>query len=157
MAVICGIPGISTNDERLNGFAAGLKDEGRSIKSRYVAPGDFTHEHGLRALQRLVKLKTPPTAVFCVNDLIAFGVLNAARSLGLRVPEDLWVVGYDDIDMAAWQSHSLSTVKQRLDDMAGAAVEPLLSRIEDPERAPTTLRFPSQLAIRGTTDHRPSA
>lgn len=156
VAVVCGLPGISTNDERLNGFVAGLKDEGRSVKARNIVTGDFTHAHGMAAIQRLMALKAPPTALFCVNDLLAFGVLDGARALGLRVPEDLWVVGYDDIDMSSWNSHDLTTVRQRLDDMAGAAVELLLERIADPERTQTTLRFPSRLTIRGSTANTPA-
>jgi len=154
--VVCGVSGVSTNDERLNGFTAGLKDEGCSIKSRNVIAGDFSHEHGMKALQRLMAMKDPPTAIFCVNDLLAFGVLDGAHALGVAVPEDLWVVGYDDIPMAGWQSHDLTSVKQRLDDMAGAAVELLLDRIAGAEGAPTTLRFPSQLTIRGSTANAPS-
>jgi LacI family transcriptional regulator len=97
--------------------------------------------------------KVIPTAIFCVNDLLAFGVLNGARAAGVRVPEDLWVVGFDDIDMSSWLSNSLTTVKQRLDDMANAAVELLLGRIADQDRHPTVLRFPSQLMVRRTTDN----
>lgn len=155
VGVVCGLSGVSTNDERLKGFMAGLADEGSSIKSRNVIAGDFTHEHGMKALRRLMAMKSPPTAIFCVNDLLAFGVLDEARALGIDVPKDLWVVGYDDIPMAAWQSHDLTSVRQRLDDMAGAAVELLMDRIASAERAPTTLRFPSQLTIRGTTANTP--
>jgi LacI family transcriptional regulator len=156
VGVVCGVPGISTNDERLSGFIAGLKDEGQTIKSRNIVTGDFTHAHGMRALAKLMALKVPPTAIFCVNDLLAFGVLSGAGLHGLNVPADLWVVGYDDIAMSSWHCHDLSTVKQRLDDMAGATVELLLARIADRDRNPTTLRFPSQLAIRGSTDNKPT-
>lgn len=155
VAVICGLPGVSTNGDRLNGFLAAVREGGGSLKSHYVVQGDFTHQHGVEAFQRLMALKTPPTAIFCVNDLIALGVLDAARTLGIRIPQDVWIVGYDDIDMASWPSHDLSTVKQRLDDMARAAVELLLERIAEPERAPSFLRFPSQLIIRGSTNCQP--
>jgi LacI family transcriptional regulator len=156
VGVVCGIPGVSTNDERLNGFLSEMKSGGQTPRSRNVIAGDFTHAHGMQALAKLMSLKSPPTAIFCVNDLLAFGVLNGASAHGLKVPEDLWVVGYDDIDMSSWHSHDLSTVKQRLYDMARASVELLLARIDNPERTPTTLRFPSQLVIRGSTGNKPA-
>ena len=153
VGVVCGIPGVSTNDERYNGFVAGAKSAGITIRSSNTVAGDFTHSHGVTAFNRLMTQKVIPTAIFCVNDLLAFGVLNGARAAGVRVPEDLWVVGFDDIDMSSWQSNSLTTVKQRLDDMANAAVELLLGRIADQDRHPTVLRFPSQLMVRRTTDN----
>jgi LacI family transcriptional regulator len=153
VGVICGLDGVSTNNERYSGFIAGAKAAGITVRSSGSLAGDFTHAHGYRAFERLMSQKVPPTAIFCVNDLLAFGALNGAKAAGVRVPEDVWVVGFDDIDMASWPSNSLTTVKQRLDDMANAAVELLLGRIDDPRRQPSTLRFPSQLVIRGTTDN----
>jgi LacI family transcriptional regulator len=152
VGVICGLDVVSTNNERYSGFLAGAKAAGITV-SPSGTTGDFTHAHGYRAFERLMSQKVPPTAIFCVNDLLAFGALNGAKAAGLRVPEDVWVVGFDDIDMASWPSNSLTTVKQRLDDMANAAVELLLGRIDDPGRQPSILRFPSQLVIRGTTDN----
>lgn len=153
VGVVCGLDGVSTNNERYSGFVAGAKRAGITVRSNSAIRGDFTHAHGALAFERLMAQKVTPTAIFCVNDLLAFGVLNGAKAAGVRVPDDLWVVGFDDIDMSSWPSNSLTTVKQRLDDMSNAAVELLLGRIEDPDRNPTVLRFPSQLVIRGSTNN----
>lgn len=155
LAVIGGLRGVSTNDERYRGFVRGAAEAGLTVRSRNAIMGDFTQDHGYQAFERLMTSKNPPDAIFCVNDLLAFGVLNGARARGIKIPEDLWLVGYDDTTMSSWQSHDLTTVRQRLDDMARAAVELVLDRIEHPEGEPTTLRFPSRLIIRGTTDHQP--
>lgn len=155
VAMICGLKGVSTNDDRARGFLLGLADHGKSIKARNTIVGDFTHEHGMAALERLFRSRgSHPDAIFCVNDLIAFGALDEARTLGIAVPNDVWVMGYDDISMAAWRSYDLSSVKQRLDDMSRAAVELLMARITDRKRSPAVLRFPSNLTVRGSTDNR---
>jgi LacI family transcriptional regulator len=155
LAVIGGLRGVSTNDERCSGFVQGASEAGLAVRARNILMGDFTEDHGYQAFKRLMASKNPPNAIFCVNDLLAFGVLNSARALGIKVPEELWLVGYDDTTMSSWQSHDLTTVRQRLDDMARAAVELVLDRIEHPEGEPTTLRFPSRLIIRGSTDRQP--
>ncbi len=155
LAVIGGLAGVSTNDERLAGFTQAASAEGLQVKARSTILGDFTEEHGRAAFERLMASKNPPNAVFCVNDLLAFGALNAACALGVKIPDDVWLVGYDDTTMSAWQTHDLTTVHQRLDDMARAAVELLLDRIESPGNEPTELRFPSRLIVRGSTNNRP--
>lgn len=155
LAVIGGVTGVSTNDERLTGFVKAAAAEGLQVRARNIILGDFTEEHGRQAFERLMTSKNPPNAIFCVNDLLAFGALNSARALGVKIPDDVWLVGYDDTSMSAWQVHDLTTVRQRLDDMARAAVELLLDRIEDPDSETTSLRFPSRLIVRGTTDRQP--
>lgn len=155
LAVIGGLPGVSTNDERVAGFTRGAAVEGITVKARNTILSDFTQEHGRLAFERLIAGKNPPNAIFCVNDLLAFGALNGARAAGVKIPGDVWLVGYDDTSMSSWQSYDLTTVRQRLEDMARATVELLLDRIDDRGGEPATLRFPSRLIIRGTTDHQP--
>lgn len=155
LAVIGGLPGVSTNDERCGGFVHGAMQAGLSVGGRKSLFGDFTQEHGRQAFERLVASKHPPDAIFCANDLLAFGALNGARALGVKIPDDLWLVGYDDTSMASWQAHDLTSVRQRLDDMARATVELVLERVVHPHGEPTTLRFPSQLIVRGTTARQP--
>lgn len=96
-----------------------------------------------------------PTAIFGVNDLTAFGVLNAAESLDLRVPEDLWVVGFDDVSMASWERFDLTTVRQPNDEIAQLAVLWLLERISGQRSDPRRHRFPCDLRVRGSTAHVP--
>jgi LacI family transcriptional regulator len=101
--------------------------------------------------------REPPSAVFCSNDLSAFGAVDAARSMNIRVPEDLWIVGYDDVDMASWTAYSLTTVRQPIDDMAKVAVELLLGRLDKSTKPATHHRFTSELVVRGSTGHVPFA
>lgn len=141
----------STAVERAAGFRAGLMRRGVELPTAYVRHGDFSHASGHSALRDLRALDPPPTAVFCANDLTAFGALDAARSLGVRVPDDLWVVGFDDVAMAAWEAYDLTTVRQPLADMVARAVELLLARIADPARPPRREVFPAELVIRGSS------
>jgi LacI family transcriptional regulator len=90
-----------------------------------------------------------PTAIFCATDLQALGVVNKARALGLRVPEDLAVLGFDDLDFADYVG--LSTIRQPLDESGRLAVEILLSRIKDPDRPLRHVRLPLSIVERQTT------
>jgi LacI family transcriptional regulator len=90
-----------------------------------------------------------PTAIFCATDMQAMGVVNKARALGLRVPDDLAVLGFDDLDFADYVG--LSTIRQPLDESGRLAVEILLSHIKDPERPLRHVRLPLSIVERQTT------
>ena len=102
----------------------------------------------------LLDQRHPPTAVFCHNDLLAVAALNAARALGVRVPEDLSVVGFDNTRLAGWESLSLTTVSQPLSQLASRSVELLQARMADPDLPARHEMFPSSLIHRRTTDQR---
>lgn len=136
----------STAVERKRGFLAGLASAG--LPEPIVAPGDFTHAGAWRAAHDLLTGKRPPSAIFGVNDLTAFGAVDAARALG----RDVAIVGYDDVAMAAWESYDLTTVRQPTGEMAAVAVELLLDRIAEPTRPPVRRRFPTELIVRGSTN-----
>lgn len=145
----------STARERTEGFLAGCAEAGVTVAAKHVVNGEFTHVGGAAALRRIMSGARPPTAVFCVNDVSALGALDAAASLRIAVPEDLWVVGYDDIDMASWESYGLTTARQPLAQMAGAAVDLLTARIAEPATAPSSIRFHSDIIVRRTTASTP--
>jgi len=145
----------STARERSEGFLAGCRRAGVNVVKRHIVDGGFTHAGGASALRQLLQGPRPPTAVFCVNDVSALGALDAAARGGVAVPLDLWVVGYDDIDMAAWESYGLTTARQPLREMAAAAVDLLIERIADPDRPPVSIHLPSEIMVRRTTDHVP--
>lgn len=151
---IGGPPGPSTSAERRRGFREGLAAAGITWEDTLCRAGDFSHADGHLAMRELLSLDDPPTAVFCVNDLTALGAVDGARSVGRRVPEDVWLVGYDDIAMAAWESFDLTTVRQPVPDMAAVAVRMLLDRTQDPSLAARHHRFPHQIVVRGSTAHR---
>ncbi len=149
-ALLLGPPGVSTSDEREAGFRRGLRDAGIDLPPDRVVAGDFSHEHGHAGLGTMLEGE-PPDALFCVNDLIAFGAADAARSAAVRIPEDLWLVGYDDIAMSSWPAYGLTTVRQPLTAMADLAITWLLERIDDPDRSVRTHRFPAELVVRNST------
>jgi DNA-binding LacI/PurR family transcriptional regulator len=115
-AFIGGPEETSTNRDRREGFMEGLRDAGLPQPSIEIGP--YSYGGGYGALLRLFARGERPDAVFCVNDLLAIGAMDAARrELRLRVPEDLSVIGFDDVPMAAWLSYDLTTIAQRIPEM----------------------------------------
>lgn len=151
IAVLAGHPGSSTSRDRKLGFEQRLAEEGLELEPGLVRPGGYTHEQAYAQTLELLQVGRPPTAVFCLNDVMAFAALNAARRLGVRVPAEVSIVGFDDIRMAAWEGFELTTVRQPLSDMARMSVDLLAHRIETPEAPVRRLIFPSLLVRRRTT------
>ena len=119
----------------------------------YVAHGPFTVAGGRMVLRELFRShpEKPPTAVICSNDLMAIGVLQEAAALGLRVPDDLSVVGFDGIEAAEWTQPALTTIEQPLDVIAKTAIAALKTQISDPEQALASYVFRPRLRPGGTT------
>ena len=118
--------------------------------------GDLFYASGEEALEKLWQENDKPDAIFCVNDLIAYGVLDAARVKGIRVPEDLWVIGYNDIQMSTWAAYDLTTVRQPMGQMAELSVRLLMKRIDDGATVPPQRRrLEAKLIVRGSTGHAP--
>jgi Transcriptional regulators len=120
-----------------------------------VEAGDFTEEGGYRAARKLLARDPRPTAIFAPNDLVATGVLSAADELGLHVPDDVSIVGYDNTHLAAIRHISLTSVDQPRRDMGRVAAERLCARIEDPLREPLQTLVVPHLVIRATTGRAP--
>lgn len=155
--LITGLDDASTARDRRDGFLKGAAMHGVDVPKDLIVGGGFSHQGGYEALQSMFERREPPRAVFCSNDLSAFGAVDAARSMNIRVPDDLWIVGYDDVDMASWAAYSLTTVRQPVDDMAKVAVELLLGRLDKSNKPATHHRFTSELVVRGSTGHVPFA
>jgi len=101
--------------------------------------------------RKLFEQDVVPDALFVANDHMAFGVLEVLREeLGLRVPQDVSVIGYDDAPMAGWKTFDLTTVRQPLPQMIDATAKMLLSEITDPSRAPEKIEIPGELIVRGS-------
>ena len=150
---IGGPAGPSTSREREEGFRSGLQTSGLPLEGQLTRHGDFSHADGRRLMRELLSVGDPPTAVFCVNDLTALGALDGARSVGAGVPGDVWVAGYDDIPMAAWDAFDLTTVRQPVSAMSALAVQLLMRRMADSSRPVHHHRYPSEVIIRGSTAH----
>jgi LacI family transcriptional regulator len=152
IGLIAGPPNTSTSRDRARGFLDALERLGVPTCPELHRNGEFTYESGHQWARDLLTLPDPPSALFCGNDVMAFGALDAARRLGVSVPDQLSVVGYDDIDMAAWAAFDLSTINQPLASMAKAAARMMVSRIEsDSQLEPRTQVFPASVVLRGTT------
>ncbi|GHE96768.1 LacI family DNA-binding transcriptional regulator [Streptomyces fumanus] len=139
------------NQARMHGYRAALEAEGARVPDAYVRTGDFTYESGLLGAGALLDLREPPTAVFAGNDEIAVGVVESARARGLRVPEDLSVVGFDDTSVARMASPPLTTVRQPLREMGATALRIAL-RLADGEKAESHhLELATELVVRAST------
>jgi LacI family transcriptional regulator len=156
-AMIKGPEDATTARERLRGFVAGAARCGTAITEESLAASDFTHDGGMRATQSLLSRSPQTDAIFCANDATAFGAIDALRLSGRRVPDDVWVAGYDNVEMAAWPIFSLTTARQSLSDMASAAIRMLRDRIDGSTKHEPAHqeRLISDLIIRRSTDKAP--
>ena len=130
IAFIQGPNGTPTGEARLCGFVKAHESASLPLDETLVIPGDYTRGAGRRGMTRLLDMPSPPTAVFCANDMIALGALDVARLRDCQVPGDISIVGFDDIDEATSVSPSLTTVRQpprRLGEIAGRT---LVDRLE---------------------------
>ncbi len=154
IGVITGPANTSTCRDRMAGFTQALDDAGVEVDATLVREGAYSHQSGYQHARELFRLDSAPTAILCGNDIIAFGAIDAARSLGVQVPEDASILGFDDVPMASWEVFQLSTVRQPLDDMARSATRMLVERIENESPLGTGREqvFATSLVKRSTTD-----
>lgn len=150
IAHIAGWKGSSTGRDRLQGFIDGLKEHGQAPID--IIDGMFNRNIAAQATQILMQRQTKPDAIFVANDHMAFAVLDILRQgLGVRVPQDISVVGYDDVPMASWAAYDLTTVRQPVNRMVDATIDTLLANIQDPECPIQTIEIDGPLIIRGST------
>lgn len=150
-AYVAGSAGSHANGERFRGYRDRLRAHGFDRVA--VAAGDFLYEGGFEAALALTARAPPPDAVFCANDLMAIGALDALRGrLGLRVPEDMLVAGYDDVPEASWAAYDLTTIVQDAPAMVEEAMSILESMMTSSKSAGGVVRVvPSRLIERSTT------
>lgn len=134
---------------RLTGFMQGLEEAGLSLPSTYIFSCPYTPKETWQAAHKLLRLPKPPTAVFAASDMHALSVMKVARELNIKIPNDLALVGFDDIDVA--DHVDLTTVRQHLDESGRLAAEILLSRIGESNRPLQHINLPLQLIERLTT------
>ena len=127
VAMIQGPP--PSGASRIEGHVRALEQAGRTYDPHYTVPGDWTRPSGYRAMRELMRKDPRPDAVFCANDLMAIGALDCIHELGLSVPADVALVGFDDIDAAALVSPALTTVRNPSYETGHSAGQLLLSRM----------------------------
>jgi LacI family transcriptional regulator len=144
---------LSNAAERIRGYTEALSSAGLPINPAYLVPGGPGYEEGRRAMSELLKLDIRPTAVLAWPDVVAIGAIRAANDAGLRVPEDVSVVGFDDIPMAAFIRPRLTTVAVGIEEMGQRAAEVLLDKVRGGTESgpPRRLVLPVTLVIREST------
>ncbi|MEU1391057.1 MULTISPECIES: substrate-binding domain-containing protein [unclassified Nonomuraea] len=151
IAYIGGPPTSACNQARLHGYRAALEAAGAPEPPGYVRTAHFHYQDGLVNGASVLDLPEPPTAIFAGCDEIALGVMEAARSRGLRIPEDLSIVGFDDTQIARMASPQLTTVRQPLREMGRAALRTAL-RLAAGERIDSHhVELATELVVRGST------
>jgi LacI family transcriptional regulator len=156
IAAITGPRGWVATEDRRRGYHAALAAAGILPDPALVVEGDFEIAGGEKAAGHLLDLREPPTAIFAFNDNLAIGVLQAARARGLRVPEDLSVVGFDDVEHASIVTPTLTTIRQPLAEMGRTAVS-LLMRLLERQRFETLhVELGTRLVARESTGPAPA-
>ncbi len=145
---IAGRPEIESGERRLRGYQDALSTAGIELDDRLVVAGDFSTETGHTRALELLTLKDPPTAIFAANDQSAIGVFQAAEELGVRIPEDCSVVGFDNISEAKYLG--LTTVDQFLEDMGYIAVQMLIKLIDHEPLENLIYKMPTKLVERSS-------
>lgn len=151
IGIITGPDEMLCSRARLDGYSAALAERNIPTSPELITEGDFTTSGGYAQAISLLERPNRPTAIFAGSDLQAMGVYEAARQLGLRIPEDLSVVGFDDVQTAAFLGPALTTVRQPLQDMARAAVRMLVEALSTDDVLQPHIIMPTSLVMRNST------
>ena len=155
IACIAGPSDLESSAGRVAGYRAALRAAGLRVDTSMIVRGDFRDHSGYVAAQKLLKRADPPTAIFACNDLMAIGAMAAVRDAGLSVPEDVSVVGFDDIHIAGYLNPPLTTIAQPTTELGRVATELLLQRMQDRTLPPRRVMLRNRLIIRRTTASAP--
>jgi LacI family xylobiose transport system transcriptional regulator len=136
---------------RLDGFRAAMDEAGVPVDPRLVSHGRFAVEEGIERGLRLLRSDEPPTAIVAGNDLQALGLYQAARELRMHIPEDVSIVGFDDLPVARWVGPPLTTIRQPLVEMAIAAAETVLAMADGKPPARPRVELTTELIVREST------
>jgi len=151
IAFMAGRPDLESSRQREAGFRQALSEAGIEVAPSLVRRSDYRRDAAHQPAIELLSRPDRPTAVFAGNDLSAIGTMEAAQEMGLDVPGDVSVIGFDDIPEAARTTPALSTVRQPIQQMGSAAVELLIALMDGRIPETTHVRLPTSLVIRGTT------
>lgn len=142
----------STAVDRFDGFRSYYERQGLVLSAEEVIWGEYNHEAGYSGFMKLTQGQRPPTAIFCGNDVIALGALDAAHKVGIGVPDEVSIIGVDDIPMASWSMISLTTIRQSIEQIGVRAARRLVDHIESGSLTPISNDIlPTSLVRRSTT------
>ena len=148
---ITGPSDLTLSAERVTGYRRAMQEGQLRVDERLIVKGDFQYESGYQAAHYFVSLAEPPTAIFACNDLMAVGLVSAAQALGCLIPEDLAVVGFDDVRLASFINPPLTTIAQPKYDIGRIATTMLLERISNPDMPPRQQTLKTELIVRRST------
>lgn len=151
IAHLAGSPATSTGQLRRRGYEAAMADAGLTAPPEYTVESGYIEEGGARAMEHLLSLEAPPTAVFAVTDMVAVGAYAAVLAHGMRIPEDVAIVGYNDIPLAVRLYPGLTTVHVPIHEFGSAAARVLLEELETGRVEPRRVVYSPQLIVRGST------
>jgi LacI family transcriptional regulator len=151
IGIIGGAPRLLCSRARLDGYRAALQGAGLSVDDALIEQGDFSHKSGYTGAGVLLDLPEPPTAIVAGSDEMALGVCEAARVRHLRVPDDLSVVGFDDLPSARWTSPPLTTVRQPLVEMGLLAARTVLRLMDGEQIESPRVELATELVVRHST------
>ena len=151
IAFIGGPPHLTPSRERLRGYREGLLTASIAPDAALQVTSDFSQRSGFQAARKLLALAEPPTAIFAVNDVSAFGAIEAIKDAGLRVPDDISVIGFDNIPQASQVFPALTTIEQPLLEMGAAGTRQLLNLIQGVGAVTDRLIVPTELIVRAST------
>ena len=152
IAIITGPEDMMASTARLSGFRAALETARIPLRPDYVRRGEFHHSDGLTEGRALLSLPVPPTAIFASSDVQALGVYEAARALGIAIPSELSVVGFDDLKIARWAGPALTTIRVPIAEMAEQAVHVVLNLAQGQAAAFSRVEMATSLVVRDSTD-----
>jgi DNA-binding LacI/PurR family transcriptional regulator len=150
LAVITGPLELTNSAERLKGFTRALNESGLPIEPEFVQEARFDTDSAYQVALRLLRMLPRPTAIFACNDLMAFGVLQAAREVNLRCPEDLSIAGFDSLEFTQFTDPSLTSVYQPGYQLGATAARILLERVDGLRSAPKKILLPTELKRRNS-------
>ncbi|MEN8840937.1 MAG: LacI family DNA-binding transcriptional regulator [Octadecabacter sp.] len=139
----------TSTQDRFRGFSQELAKHPDVIYSHSFA-ADYSFDAGRAEMQRLIARGNLAEAYFCGDDVLSIGALSALADAGLRVPDDIGIIGFNDMEMARWQNFNLSTIGQPIAQIIDASVELIVEMLNDPERGPEVRLFPCKMVERGT-------
>ena len=143
--------GLHSDAQRLAGYGIALEEAGVPFRPELVVRGDGLPDGCIEGVNNLLSLRTRPTAIFCYNDMSALSALRVSFERGLRVPDDLSVIGFDDLFFASYLQPPLTTIRQPRREMGQQAMEMIVALLAGKEIRSRQIRVDGELIVRGST------
>jgi len=149
VAFLGGPAEATSTQDRMEGFKQEMKQHKAVAVSHSFAKA-YSFDAGRAEMLRILAEGSPADAYFCGDDVLSIGVLSALRDSGLQVPQDIGIIGLNDMEMSGWENINLTTIKQPFEQIISSSIELIVAMLEDPERYPEARLFPTKVVERGT-------